>query len=914
MTHKPQSMQRIALAQLAGGPETVVLCPTARLAAEVRRAHGEVQMRLGVTTWRALNGATPVQWLDHLCSTALLRGEIPAQAVPGMFLTRPQELALWQRVIAEDEQLDDGVFDRDGLAQTAMDADRIATEWRVAQDALTTTAEAQALTRWRQAFARMCQQQGWLGAVAAQQWRIGCVERGIGGLPVSVGVAGFTHIEPDMRRLLDALTAGGVTLFELDLACATATHEVSVVTAVDVAGECQAVAQWASQQLVLQPAAQLRVVTADPAVLPALERALESALCPQRQAQLLAPLEPPFARSAAASLSESPLAMVALRLLQLAVNPRQITQTDFSNLLRQPGWSLDVDEADARAQLEVALRDQLPPEFSLAELRRVVQRQAAGLAGLQQHLQQLSELPANWPRLQTAGAWADAFGGLLAAIQWPGQRPRTNSERATGEGLAAALDGLSALHAMLGPLSAGAALKELRKACRERTLTVPRERPASIVLATLNEGVGVACDGLWVMGLLDGRWPPGPQPCPLLPADVQRRAGVIDACGDLLLCEAQHIQDHWRRNAPVVIFSWPQRSGESPLRPSPLLAGLPRRVVAENVLRPISRTSLETIADDRAPPVKPGEHVRGGTALLQAQAICPAWAFYRYRLGAAVLPAPTFGIDPRTHGQMLHAALDCFWTDRGSAELTQMNEAARRDEVARVVATGMAEVMARDAQSVAGRRLSPRLAALEAQLLERLLFDWLKVEDGRSEFRVIAHEVEHRLDLEGIALRLVIDRVDQLSDGRQVIIDYKSGNTAGVASWADERLREPQLPLYAALVYPDVPLAAIALARVHPQEPKFVGVAPDADGLPGMAVIGSGARNVASYSRAGLTDWAALRQRWALAVRQLAGEIRDGVAAVQVADESDLNYCDVLPLLRLAERRTQWRLAERAVK
>jgi exodeoxyribonuclease-5 len=243
-----------------------------------------------------------------------------------------------------------------------------------------------------------------------------------------------------------------------------------------------------------------------------------------------------------------------------------------------------------------------------------------------------------------------------------------------------------------------------------------------------------------------------------------------------------------------------------------------------------------------------------------------------------------------------------------------MNEADRREEIARVVATGMAEVTARDAQSLAGRRLSPRLAVLEGQLLERVLFEWLHIEDGRSEFRVTGCEVEHRLDLEGIALRLVIDRIDQLSDGRQVIIDYKSGNTVGVASWADERLREPQLPLYAALVFPDVPLAAIALARVHPREPKFVGVAPDGDGLPGMAVIGSGARNVAAYTRAGLTDWAALRQRWAVAVRQLAGDVRDGVAAVQVADESDLTYCDVLPLLRLAERRTQWRLADGLAK
>jgi PAS domain-containing protein len=45
---------------------------------------------------------THAQWLDHLVSAALLRGEIPAAAMPGMFLTPAQELALWQAAIRAD--------------------------------------------------------------------------------------------------------------------------------------------------------------------------------------------------------------------------------------------------------------------------------------------------------------------------------------------------------------------------------------------------------------------------------------------------------------------------------------------------------------------------------------------------------------------------------------------------------------------------------------------------------------------------------------------------------------------------------------------------------------------------------------------------------------------------------------------
>ncbi len=35
----------------------------------------------------------------------------------------------------------------------------------------------------------------------------------------------------------------------------------------------------------------------------------------------------------------------------------------------------------------------------------------------------------------------------------------------------------------------------------------------------------------------------------------------------------------------------------------------------------------------------------------------------------------------------------------------------------------------------------------------------------------------------------------------------------------------------------------------------------------------------------------------------MAGEVKSGVAAVCYADEKDLQYCEVLPLLRLPERR-----------
>jgi exodeoxyribonuclease-5 len=48
-----------------------------------------------------------------------------------------------------------------------------------------------------------------------------------------------------------------------------------------------------------------------------------------------------------------------------------------------------------------------------------------------------------------------------------------------------------------------------------------------------------------------------------------------------------------------------------------------------------------------------------------------------------------------------------------------------------------------------------------------------------------------------------------------------------------------------------------------------------------------------------------LRAVWAERIREVAREVKAGVAAVVFEKESDLQYCEVKPLLRLADRQQQ---------
>ncbi len=904
-------LPRVALAELPGGPEPAVLCATARLAASLRRAHGEVQAARGAVTWRALQSATPAQWLDHLTSAALLRGEIPPGSVPGMFLSWPQERSLWEQAIATDAGAAAELFDREGMALAAMEAAAWQRAWRIEVPEALHTEEYRAYRRWREKVREACRADGWRTADQAMAWRIECVERGLGGLPARLGIAGFLAPDPLVSHLLSVLEARGVELFQVDFGRGE-TAQAFGVELPDAAAECIAAARWARERLAAASPIRLRIAVADlPARRRLLESALDDALHPDAVGAGWAALERDHVFVAGAPLAAEALVDVALRLLRLAVHPQRVAQTEFGALLCGAGWSADVDEADARARIEAGLRELLPPEASLERLHRALVRLVDNPTGkpaarlhaprLVADLGSLLEAARAAPRRQLPAAWGKAFGKLLEALGWPGQRALLPAERAACDDLHETLNGLVALDGVLGRVDAGGALRQLQRQCRDRAFAGPRQTAPRVELCSLDDALAGPVDGLWVMGLNEGAWPPAPRPNPLLPAELQRRAGISAARADSLAAEAQSLQDAWCGSAGEVVFSWAQREGERPLRASPLLAAIPRRAM-QSAPGPASARSddalLERIDDARAPPVGADERIRGGTALLKAQAVCPAWGFYQYRLGAAALPAPTFGLDAMARGSLLHAALEAFWHGRTLSDLTAMDVAAREAEIRRVVAQALAE-FDRDA----AEPLPPRLRQLEAGRLQALLAVWLDVEAQRVAFRVLACEEGHDLDIEGLPVRVVIDRIDRLDDGRLVVIDYKSGRSDSVASWADARITEPQLPIYAALAFPERDVAAVALARVTSDDPAFLGIAQTGGLLPGVESLDGQRKRYAEHE---FPDWSALRRLWAERITELAREVRDGVAAVVFDAEKDLEYCDARPLLRVAERKMQF--------
>jgi probable DNA repair protein len=915
-------------------PDSLFLCATSRLAQTLRGELPETE-----SVWQTRQAMTLGQWFSRLAEEALLCG---VDALP-QALDPYAEKMLWEQVIAESltTRLADAapLFDLPGLAASAMEAHALCRAWQL--KASGGADETRLFVGWQAGFVERCRQAGWVDAAGLHERLIGLLEAGHLALPERVVLAGFDRLTRLEQALAAALVARGVIVeysafpatietkagprtietkagpgttestagprvgrdFSLD----SSIHRVFACA--DSEAECHAVVAWAKRHLAANPAARLGIVAPDLAsVRDRLSYLLDDALHPDAIRPDAAEMPRNFNFSLGRPLAEMPVVRSALDLLALGSGRAKQEQGRLSALLLAGFWGASYSESDELARLDASLRRDLPyfttPDALLRLAARLAEQAPALAPDSMAALRAGLELLTKAPRSQRPGDWGRCFRRALAAFGWPGERPLSSHEFQARRAFVEVLDTFGRFDAVLGPLTQGAALSRLRELCRQRAFQPEtRGRPAIQVLGVL-ESAGLSFDALWVMGMNDDRWPPPPRPNPLLPAEAQRLAGSAHACAEVELDFARRVHARLMLAAPEVDFSWSRADGNRVLRASPLLADLPAAVDQVERVKTLStqlagQAAWVCIDDAQAPPVGSGEKVAGGSWLLRAQAICPAWAFYQFRLAAEPLDMPLEGLDPAARGTLVHGALEVFWQAvQGAEALTALAEsggAALRQAIAEAVDKALA-IFELETRTT----LPPRFRQLEAGRLCRLLERWLAFEATRPEaFTVIACERQEEVEIEGIRVKMVVDRIDQLDDGRQIIIDYKTGAAIDTKNWAAQRITEPQLPIYAALVNDEV--VAVVFAKVLLDKPAFAGVAETRDILPGVQGLGDDKQKV--FPPAEFPDWVAVVTHWRERLHAVAREVKEGVAGVSFADADDLRYCDVLPLLRLPERR-----------
>lgn len=882
---------------------TLIVCSTSRLARSLEQEYTKSQLNQNLDSWQPLNIKTLEAWLDGLLNIALLTGEIDAGQSPTKCLSSIEERLIWQAVISA--KLNNNplkyLFDLTGLANACIEANRYMVAWRLNVLTENSTEETRQFLNWQQLFRKRCHSLNVLEKVRYFDWQIDCLTQGAGTLPDTIAFAGFDQSAPQEQRLRDLLVDRGcqVSSYPMGQGFHAAVKQTLLE---DESQEIRAMIAWAKERLETHPTTKIAIVVPS---LSELRNRLADLLDDVFDPALLRPslFESPriYNFSLGVPLVQQKVIETALNLIRLFSN-QELDQADISAILLSPYWSASQQEADSRALLDAAMREQLQQSVEWNRLLKFMQAQT------QLNIQSLIEdtlagfnLIQQQARKQSASAWMLVFSQLLQHLKWPGARGTSSYEYQAMQAWGKVLQQFSALDFLGEQLSANAASSLLLQIAKEHIFQPETTGQSPIQVLGIMEALSSPVDAMWVMGMNDDDWPLPARPNPLLPANIQRAAKVANADSAIQLVFAQKIHQRLLDSAKTIIFSSSLKSGDKALRPSPLIQNIP--ISAETL--PIAKTFAEsqaalgnadiTLIDDHlAPAVSDSAHVRGGTGLLRAQAICPAWAFYQYRLGAKSLKTPKSGLDAAERGQLVHAVLEAFWQARDWSDLHAMQDEALQLAVSKAV-TSAVEIFTQHHDEV----FSSAILTLEHERLTKLVLAWLAFEKSRAViFQMVACEAEKKVNIGGIEVTLKIDRVHRLENGGLELVDYKTGRLPSIKSWGEDRITEPQLPIYAVFYDEAQNIASIQFGLVKTAEHVFTGISEanfeaDAD------------KRKPEFIR-NFTDWSHLKAHWKSSIEVIVQEVKAGEAAIRFANDADLLYCEVLPLLRLPERQLQF--------
>lgn len=807
-------------------------------------------------------------------------------------LGKNQALRIWESLIEQScrgSELE--LLQMNKTAEKAYEAHQLLMEYGVTLDDSFLTDDQRVFYHWHKLFVSECQKRQWLDpsllpARICQALTTGELTR-----PSQLFLVGFDQLPPGAETVQKSCQALGVECEQFRSSPESAGVK-SLVTAQDGQHEIELAACWARRLLDAGEKSVGVVVFDLQARRRTVERIFRNQLDPAAAPGLLDD-DASFTLSLGSPLVEQGAVHAACELLSLGA---QLSLDQVSFLLRTPYLGGGIVEADQRAQLDVRIRSYRQSQFKLLSLENL-----AGKSDQLQKLQHVCQRVAHFSAdktLQLPGVWAERFAQQLATLGWPGERPLASSEyqviKAWRDKL---LPTLAALDPVSQPLGRSQALSLLRRFAADIEFQLESPTGPLQVLGQL-ESAGLCFDHLWVMGLSEQALPTAARPNPFIPYDLQQHHGMPHANAERELVFAEQVMARLQVASPDLIFSYPRWDGDCELRPSSLLPqGLteiePLLAESQDLLSQVRKepSPLQYLTDEKGPALANGQG-SGGTGILKDQAHCPFRAFVHHRLQGRELDTAAVGLDAMTRGDLVHLVLERLWRQLQEQQcLLALNE-SEQAVVLEYLIDGVVDLY------FAKNRPSEQLLLLEKQRIKLLVTEWLdKVERKRDPFRVVESEQEHVEQLGPLQIKTKVDRIDELTGGQRVVIDYKTGTTVKADDLLTEPLLEPQLPIYAVAAAGDE-AAGVAFAKVQRNDCRLIGVVRE-NGLLGKV------KALDAYPQAaarGITDWSQLLADWRQQLEKLAEEFVAGVAAVRPYDlKRSCQYCDLSGLCRINE-------------
>lgn len=885
--HGPSSVIAVGPLSLHSLLEQGVTLLTAsrRLAHAVRLEYAHQAQQRGLVAWRTPRALPWTAWLrlQHLEQRA-------AASAQTRVLTAGQARVLWDDIVTASPHAS-ALLNPSSAARLAARSWRRLNDYLIPIERLQTcdTLEAQALHAWCAEFSRRCSMLDAIDEARLTYWAFdaGFVPR------EELAFAGFDILPPSLERLVERWRAAGkVRDYQTTAAYAP---RIAVNGAPDVESEIELAAQWARDQLcngartvgVIVPDLQLRR--------DAVRRSFEDVFAPGTRHVESVDSDLPVVMAAPTALASYPMIDAALLVLQLALGGAQSTLA--GRVLRSPFIAGASAEAAVRALADIRLRAEQRDRWDWPALERWAGVTNCGQ--LELAARQFNALLRALPASASASEWAEHFHRLLVSVSWPGERTRNSAEHQTLRKFHDALAEFGTLDVVAGRMNFARAVRRLRDLLTD-TQFEPETASGAITVIDASTSAGMQFDALWVTGLDADRWPAAINPDALIPLELQREAGVPEASASRLLQQAMTQLDRWTRSAArSLVLSWPQRDGDVEFVRSPLLAQVtPTSDIAlpSATVHPLRRAifddrpRLEVFRDDRAPRL-PSAQARGGARILELQSRCPFRAQAELRLDAQPVPRVSLGVEPVDRGAILHRVLADVWGAlRDQATLLATDDAALEARVRESANRHAMQALTVDTPH------RTRLAALEIDSVVRLIMRLLATERQRPPFVVQLAEAAEQFRIGELSITLRPDRIDRLSSGGELLIDYKLGDSHSPRDWFDAlgRPRRPQLPLYG-LAHAQS-LQALAYVVLAPGAVEYRGWSDGSNVGTGVLPYPAGIRTDLGDP----ADWQALLHHWRFSLTRLAEQYVEGDARVDPLPQ-ECATCHLSSLCRIHE-------------
>jgi ATP-dependent helicase/nuclease subunit B len=826
------------------------------------------------------------------------------------FLSSLQSEKIWEEIVNKDSA-NLGLLHLQGVAAQASQAFALIHEYRLPRDLklYDQTDEAKAFLIWTKKYENRLSSLGALDLSMLMDSVKNSMQKKEIPIPHSIRLMGFEEQSPQLKYFLDFLREKGTQVDFLSPVPDPETLEVklkNVTTHVREyehrRGEAEACARWIRS--IFQPGKRIGIVVPELGkYLTLLKRELAAELVPEF-IFTLDEQDLPFNVSLASPLSQEPMIKLALDLLNVkrdTAKKTAIPVSKFLSFIQSPFLGFNFPPTKEISNLEAELKRKRILTVTLENFRSFY----CGISNISKLAEEIISWTENENKLLPE-KWAEILSEFLKSTGWPGNSATTNEKNKqfifskrhhAFEAWKDCLHQLCSLSQVLGPINRHEALNHLTHIIENKPFQT-KTPEHSIQVIGLLESSGMQFDHLWIMGCHSEALPAQPEPNPFIPYEIRSKYSIPRSNPQRELKFAEQSLNRLLMASPDIHFSFPLHEGDMDLEISPLLKEFPQNTdkpLPSSRIKDQVRTlnDLEKFTESIFFPATNSEKslfetrgISSGYALFKDQVECPFRAFARHRLNSDSHLSPEVDFDNLDRGNVIHKALELFWSKTiNLKKLQQLSQESLEQQLDQHV---------REALKICSERTigQTQFNQLEIERNVRVIHDWLcNVELKRPEFRVLQIEENVELHLSGIKLSLRIDRIDEVPNKGLLLIDYKTGRDAKTSEWFGEKIRAPQLPLYALAKPP----AGLAYAHLVVGKPEFKGTT-----IPDMPLGNFKNKDFNSDDR--YSSWEELLGNWKNNLNTVADDFLQGNYQVMPINKGEpCRHCEFGSLCRIQE-------------